>query len=172
MKKIFGTMIVMLIFFTAATAGFAQASTYSVKPTNGIEADNPGLGTGYAVPAMQGSKSSFSSLSASGTYGSFQYGSCSLEWVSSGYVKGYGSTVSTMASGEVGYTLYFQMWDGYTWNDITSVKEAGYYVIDVSDFHFKTVITGKYYRVRVEHYVIDAGVKTTGTSYSSYVYVN
>jgi hypothetical protein len=167
MKK-YVIISILMILFISIIGGTVQASpirTYSEKPTEGIESSYADFGYSY-----NGEKNN--NLSAIAQYGGILSYACEIYNVSSGYVKGFGKTNATMLVDEIGYTIYFQMWDGYQWANVDSITNIGYNTTNIQDYHFKTVSPNKYYRVNTEHYVIDSGIEDTTTSTSSYILVN
>lgn len=159
--------LILFISIIVVAANATPTRKYSVKPTEGVESPYADYGSAY-----NSNVSNNLSTNAVTQYGEISSYACSINKVSSGYVKGYGKTVATMLVDEIGYILYFQMWDGYNWINIDSISNVGYNTTNMQDYHFKTVQPNKYYRVKVEHYVLDNGIKDTAESTSTYIFVD
>lgn len=169
MKKHF-KISVLIILFVSILGIKAEASSYpkcSIKPTEGVESSYSDYGYSYETKTNSGLTTN--AITQNGAISSY---ASEIYKVSSGYVKGYGKTVATMLVDEIGYTIYFQMWDGYNWINVSSVHNSGMNTTYIQDYHFKVVTPNRYYRVNVEHYVIDNGIKDVTISTSSYIFVN
>lgn len=160
-------LIILFICFIGVTANAAPVRKYSTKPTEGIESPYADYGFAYNS-GITNNLSTDSVLQ----YGEISSYTCSIYKVSSGYIKGYGKTVATTMVDEIGYTLYFQMWNGYSWINIDSTSNTGYNTTNVQDYHYRTVQPNKYYRVKAVHYVLDNGIKNTTESTSTYIFVD
>ncbi len=173
MKKRFTLVLLVTLLSFSLSIVFAQQNekkmTYSEKPTIGIQSKKPNVGEGFVAPDSLPTPNLFQLES---TTGELQGGSCSIRKTSSTSVEGYGKTVATAKVDKLGYTLYFQVWSGSEWVNIDNVKNSANNAQVIFEYHNENVITGKYYRVKVKHFVTDDGQTTTATSYSDYILVD
>jgi hypothetical protein len=80
---------------------------------------------------------------------------CALNDSGNKYLRAYASTTAYGTVQQVGFTIYFQTWDGRQWVDIDHVSSNAYKSSHISDYYFKAVTSGRYYRIYVQHFIVN-----------------
>jgi hypothetical protein len=77
-----------------------------------------------------------------------------------------GNTEAYQAVDAISVTLYLEVYDGGTWEVVTSWTNIAYGTNEVSGLHEHAVESGQTYRARGVHEVWEGGVHERGTSYT------
>ena len=162
------TVFVMMITCTSTYA--AERTGYSTKPTEGRESPYTNYGSDFhiVIPGTITEATNSSSTTSQGiitTYGT------KIVQQSSGYIYGYCTCNANQIVTQIGYSIYFQMWDGYKWVNIDSAASYRNNIVFIEGYHFKYVTPNQYYRVMTNFYVIDNGMENTQTATSDYILV-
>jgi hypothetical protein len=176
MKKLISTIMLTILMLTsislpAKASESLYAQKYSEIPTTGVKSKDNNIGTGSISTSNQ-TNSLYSSMTVIQDTPLITYGECSITNGYDGTIRGYGRTITSNIVQQIGYTLYLQTWNGYTWTDIYSTTVSRYNTATASQINSISVQRGKYYRVKVDHYAVDYGTSDSRTSISDYIYVN
>lgn len=164
MKKLVSTVLLFLMVFVPVSS-MGAVNGFSEIPLVGTPSPYEDYGFGFYVPDYDG-------IAVFTGPGIVEIGQCEIHRDLPNRIRGYAKTIASKMVDEVGYTLHFQMWNGVNWINIESVSNRDYNFSEVEGFHFKTVERYRYYRLMVEHYVVDKGITDHGISYSNFIYLD
>lgn len=170
MKKFLSLFLIALLFIgliriPAMAEVKSQTQKYSEVPTIGTKSKDKDKATGSVRDQDSNIVTTLDTVL-------IQFGECSISNNNDGTVYAYGKTLSGYIIEEIGYTIYLQVWNGYSWTNVYSKKVSKYNTTMASQYDKVSVQKGKYYRVSVDHYAVDYSSSDSCTSTSDYVYVN
>ena len=172
MKKNLALIFLLAFLFvllqTTVLASSNTARKYSEKPTEGTESKYLSYSKAYHYSTPDDTQNLFSTAA----YGSLSSWGCSITISSSGFVSAWGESKANTIVDKIGYTLYFQQWDGYNWVDISSVSPYKLNDSAISNNHSKSVTLNNYYRVTTRNYSILGNYQDNQSATSDYILVN
>lgn len=171
MKKTLMLLLVFLLILATPTTVFAEKESphpgYSEVPTTGTP--SPYEDFGKSTIQSKFPELNYSPLSSSPYFIKTE---SEIYKLSSASIKGKVYTSANRIVDRVGYYLYFQMWDGYSWKTIGTVSKYYNDNISISLYHTMLVSKGHYYRVKARHYITQNSSNYYKTSTSDYIYLN
>lgn len=163
MKGFVSIVLSLALLFSFSPAAYAADPPKTTAPTVGTPANGPmGSAEGYRLYAM---------AMASGGI-NIDIWRNSITEQSSAYLRMYGITVSDVNADRIEINFTLQQWNGSSWVNISTSNNYTSYTNTVSEYIYRLVAHGYYYRVKTVHRASLGSYSDERTIYSSYIYVS
>jgi len=176
-KKLAGLLTFVMILSLFTLTSIAEPMQYSEKPTIGTESSDPNFTSGFQMKStLTKDKSSDGQAVDSYTAAADSDHAEITAWRYHFYKRSSTSfyadaiTYADDYADKISHIIQIERWNGYYWQIYSSDYDIGY---DIDTFFSDTdfdVEKGYYYRIRVDHELIDNGYNEIQYSVSDYLY--